>query len=103
MGRDDSGAFRVDVFRDPHEGDTWICRHEKRITLPYSELRRTTPEGIPFSAPEVVLLFKAKHDRDKDRADLTACLPLMSEAETAWLAESISLVYPDHPWLESLG
>jgi hypothetical protein len=53
-------------------------------------------------APEVVLLFKAKPDRDKDRADLDVCLPLMSAAETEWLAGAIEMVHPGHPWLETL-
>lgn len=102
-GRDASGTFRVDVFRDPHLGDTWICRRDARIRRPYSTLIRTTPDGVPFMAPEVVLLFKAKHDRDKDRADLDACLTLMTDAEKAWLAHAITLVHPGHPWLATLG
>jgi hypothetical protein len=101
-GRDASGVFRLDVFRDPHDGDTWICRRDARLTRPYSALIRKTPDGIPFMAPEVVLLFKAKHDRDKDRADLGVCLPLMSAAETAWLADAIEMVYSGHPWLAAL-
>jgi hypothetical protein len=53
-------------------------------------------------APEVVLLFKAKHDRSKDRADLLECLPLKSDVQTAWLAGAIEVVHPSHPWLEFL-
>ena len=95
--------FRIDVFRDPHVGDTWICRRDARIRRPYSTLIRTTPDGVPFMAPEVVLLFKAKHDRDKDRADLDVCLTLMTDAEKAWLAHAIMLVHPGHPWRAMLG
>lgn len=101
-GRDASGVFRLDVFRDPHDGETWICRRDPRLTRPYSTLIRTTPDGIPFMAPEVVLLFKAKHDRDKDRADLAVCLPAMSDAEKEWLAVAIEMVHPDHPWLATV-
>jgi hypothetical protein len=101
-GRDDSGVFRLDVFREPHDGGTWICRRDARLTRPYSALIRMTQDGIPFMAPEVVLLFKAKHDRDKDRADLDVCLPLMSTAEREWLAAAIEMVHPGHPWLATL-
>jgi hypothetical protein len=101
-GRDASGVFRLDVFRDPHDGDTWICRREARLTRPYSALIRHTRDGIPFMAPDVVLLFKAKHDRDKDRADRDVCLPLMSAGEREWLAAAIEMVYPGHPWLTTL-
>ena len=101
-GRDASGVFRLDVFRDPHDGDTWICRRDARLTRPYSALIRKSPHGIPYMAPEVVLLFKAKHDRDKDRADLGVCFPLMSAVEREWLAAAIEMVYPGHPWLATL-
>ena len=101
-GRDGSGGFRLDVFRDPHDGDTWICRRDPRLTRPYTELIRRTSDGIPFMSPDVVLLFKAKHDREKDRADLGECLPLMSDAEIAWLTTTIAMVHPGHPWLTLL-
>jgi hypothetical protein len=53
-------------------------------------------------SPEAVLLFKAKHDRDKDRTDLAVCLPLMTDVERAWLAEAIAMVHPGHAWLAIL-
>ncbi len=46
---------------------TWVCRRDPSITLPYSELILHTRTGVPYLAPEVVLLFKAKHLRPKDR------------------------------------
>jgi hypothetical protein len=58
------------VFREPHVGDHWVCRRDASITLPYSELILRTSEGIPYAAPEVALLFKAKQLREKDIADL---------------------------------
>lgn len=102
-GRDSSGVFRLDVFREPHSGQTWVYRRNSQITRQYSTLIQTTADGVPFMAPEVVLLFKAKHNRDKDRDDLAACLPLMTEAEKAWLAGAISLSHANHPWLALLG
>jgi hypothetical protein len=100
-GRDASGHYRVDVFRDPHDGATWICRREPTITRPYDEVVRHGTSGIPYMAPEIVLLFKAKHARDKDTADLRNCLPFMTDSERDWLAQAIDVVYPQpHPWRE---
>jgi hypothetical protein len=99
-GRDAAGAFRVDVFRDPHEGDTWICRRDPSIRRPYAEVIRHDRFGVPYMAPEIVLLFKAKHARDKDWADLRHCLPGMTSDERTWLADAITAVYPQpHPWV----
>jgi hypothetical protein len=29
-----SGRWRLDVFREPHDGDVWICRRDARIRRP---------------------------------------------------------------------
>jgi hypothetical protein len=91
--------WRFDVFRDPHDGDVWICRRdEERIRRPYGEIIRRTADGIPFLAIEVALLFKAKHQRAKDEADFEGALPLLSPAERGWLDDALGLVHPEHPW-----
>jgi hypothetical protein len=56
-----SGVYRLDVFREPHDGSTWICRRDETIRLPYPEIIRRTPDGVPFLAPEFVLLFHPNH------------------------------------------
>jgi hypothetical protein len=100
-GRDESGKYRVDVFRDPHDGDTWICRRDPTITRPYAQVIRRSAQDVPYMAPEIVLLFKAKHARDKDTADLGHCLPLLTPTERIWLVEAIERVYPQpHPWID---
>ncbi|HET7902095.1 MAG TPA: hypothetical protein VFL59_12990 [Candidatus Nanopelagicales bacterium] len=102
-GRDSSGAFRVDFFRDVHDGDTWICKRDTSIRMPYAELVRTTQDGIPFMAPQVVLLFKAKHTGAKDVADLEHCLPRLAATERTWLVEALGRVHPGHPWIEQVA
>jgi hypothetical protein len=57
------------VFREPGEGDTWICRRDAAIRLPYDRLIVRTTNGIPYCQPEVALLFKATNPHDKDDAD----------------------------------
>ncbi|MEY9906221.1 hypothetical protein ABIA35_002438 [Catenulispora sp. MAP12-49] len=97
-----SGDYVVDVMREPHEGDTWICRHDPTIRLPYSEIICRTADGIPYLRPELALLFKAKHARPKDQADFDGALPELSPAQRERLAELIGHVYPDHTWLARL-
>ncbi|WP_433756022.1 nucleotidyltransferase domain-containing protein [Nocardia sp. CA-135398] len=98
-----TGFYRLDVFREPHVGDRWVCRRDPSITLPYEELIRHTSEGIPYATPEVALLFKAKARRDKDEADFHRALPVMDRSQRSRLFEWISRVHPDHPWLESIS
>ena len=98
----ETGLWRLDVMREPADGDTWICRRDERIRLPYDRVIERTADGIPYSRPEVVLLFKAKHAREKDNADLTAVLPRLEPARRRWLADALDLVHPGHRWLSEL-
>jgi len=84
------------------DGDTWICRRDETIRLPYSEIIRYTREGIPYLAPELVLLFKAKHARPKDQADFDGTVPCMAPAQRETLSGLLARVHPGHPWLADL-
>jgi len=91
--------WRFDVFREPADGDTWICRRDERLRMRYSELIRFTPGGIPYVRPDVTLLFKARHSaEEKNESDFAAALPLLTGAERAWLREALALVHPGHEW-----
>jgi hypothetical protein len=98
----DSGRYRVDVFREPHQGRIWICRRDPLIRRPYETLISRSRDGIPYLAPEVVLLFKAKGCRPKDLADFMGALPLLTPAARDWLADALRLVHPGHAWLALL-
>ncbi|WP_330334323.1 hypothetical protein OHS33_34315 [Streptomyces sp. NBC_00536] len=97
-----TGNYLVDVFREPHDGPTWICRRDPSIRLPYTEVIRRTPDGIPYLAPELALLFKAKAVRPKDQQDFAAALPLMDAASRRTLATYLTRVHPEHSWLTAL-
>jgi GNAT superfamily N-acetyltransferase len=94
--------WRLDVFREPCDGDTWICRRDERIRMPYARLIERTAGGIPYMRPEVVLLFKARHGRPKDDADLAAVLPRLDDERRRWLVGALELVHPGHRWLAEL-
>ena len=97
-----TGLWRLDVFHEPSAGDTWICRRDERIRLPYDEVIEYTADGIPYGRPEIVLLFKAKHARPKDDADLSAVLPHLDAERRRWLSDALKLVHRGHPWILEL-
>jgi hypothetical protein len=97
-----TGDYLLDVFREPHDGSTWICRHDETIQLPYSDIIHHSPDGIPYLAPELVLLFKAKRARTKDQADFHGTIPHMTPTQRRTLAELLTHAYPGHPWLADL-
>jgi hypothetical protein len=102
-GRDSvTGICRLDVFREPHDGDTWICRRDESIRRRYDTVVLHSADGIPYLAPEIVLLFKAKHSRPKDHDDFAGAQPLLSAPQRTWLGYGLRRIHPDHPWLASL-
>ncbi|MBC9711494.1 hypothetical protein H9Y04_02765 [Streptomyces sp. TRM66268-LWL] len=98
-----SGRFLFDVFREPHEGGTWICRRDDRLRLPYGAIVERTADGIPYLVPELVLLFKAKAPRPKDEADFDGVLPALDRTRREALRRWLDLVHPGHRWLGDLG
>jgi hypothetical protein len=98
-----SGQFLFDVFREPHEGRTWICRRDEKLRLPYDAIIERTSDGVPYLVPELVLLFKAKASRPKDQADFDGVLPLLGRTRQGVLRGWLELMHPGHPWLAELA
>jgi hypothetical protein len=94
--------YRLDVFREPHRDGRWVCRRDETIVLPYDQVIRRNGDDIPYLAPELALLFKAKATRPKDQADFDGALPLLAPAERSWLAGALRRIHPGHKWLDRL-
>jgi Aminoglycoside-2''-adenylyltransferase len=98
-----TGRWRFDFFREPSDGDTWICRREPAIRMPYERLIEWTTDGIPYGRPEVVLLLKGKHaHQEKNQCDFATTLPLLDSERRRWLRDALELMHPDHQWLDAL-
>ena len=100
--------WRLDVFREPSEGNTWICKRDEAIRMPYAELIERTADGIPYARPEIVLLFKATRSNpdeaiERDEADLAAALEVLEPRRRRVFGELIERVAPRHPWLRRLA
>lgn len=93
------GPWRFDIVIGDGNDQTWIYRRDPRIRLPWSEVVLTTPDGFPYLAPEVQLLFKSKGLRDKDDVDARTVTPLLTDEQRAWLAAALPA---GHPWLQLL-
>jgi hypothetical protein len=96
----DAQAWRVDVMLEPGDATTWRCRRHDDIAVARSTMIGRTADGIPYLRPTGALLYKAKAVRPKDEADFATCLPLLSDAERAWLADAIEVAHHGHRWVE---
>ncbi|MCG7525587.1 amino acid transporter [Streptomyces sp. OfavH-34-F] len=95
--------WRLQFMLDEVDGGDWVFRRDPRVRLPLARLGRRSPEGIPYLAPEVQLLYKSRTRRPKDERDFTEALPVLDDHARAWLAETLTLVEgADHPWAARL-
>jgi hypothetical protein len=97
-----AARWRVDLMIEPGEPDVWVCRRCPTIRHPRAAMVASTPDGIPYLRPAAVLLFKAKHRRDKDEADFERALPHLTGGERRWLQANLDRLHPGHPWAQAL-
>lgn len=81
----------------------WVSRRTPRIVRPVAALGGITAEGIPYLAPEIQLLYKAKGCRPKDEADFLHTLPALDRERRQWLRNALTTAHPRHPWLDLLA
>ncbi len=97
---DDPWQLEV-VLADTDNGN-WVFRRQTAVTRPLHAFGGTTHDEIPFVAPEILLLFKAKNVRAKDEQDFAATVPRLMPESREWLRQAITGSHPDHPWLGRL-
>jgi len=96
-------AWRMDVMVEPGDENAWVFRRDQRVTAPRAWMVEWTPVRVPYLRLHGMLLYKAKHAREKDQLDFLRAWPSLAADERAWLADSLALVHPGHPWLSRLA
>jgi hypothetical protein len=100
---DDPGGqgFGLDVQVNERSGDDWIFSRAPHISLPLHQCVGQSRWGLPTLVPEVILFYKASELRRRDKLDFLALRAHLSEKQSSWLREAISLL--GHPWLSELA
>lgn len=100
------GAF-IDFLLSDIENGVWRYRRDPTISAVTSRINLKTADGIPYLAPEIILLFKSRNtsdkERSKDETDFDVLLPHLEPARRAWLRWALLVTNPAHPWLERLA
>ena len=93
-----------DIFFNPIDGGDWLSRRHPGLRVAVTELVRWSPmpAGIPYLAPEVQLLYKAKYHRPKDDADFESAIELLEREPRKWLRDTLATHHPDDPWIARL-
>ena len=88
--REAGQPWRFELLVDRHSTDAeWVYKRDARVRLPWDKAAHTIG-GVEYLRPEVALLFKARHDRPKDRADLLAAH--LDQSGRDWLADTLDLL-----------
>ena len=93
-------AFQVMLAES--SGGEWIFRRNPKVRMPISAMGFHSLWGLPYLAPEIVLLFKAKHLETRDRIDFDNALPALSVDARRWLRDALAVSHPGHEWLTAL-
>ncbi|HYY48015.1 MAG TPA: amino acid transporter, partial [Thermoplasmata archaeon] len=100
--RSEGGPREIEILWNESTRDDWVFRRDPRVTRPLSKALGRTPDGVPFLAPEIVLLFKAKDPRPKDQEDFAHARPRLGIRRRLWLRVALETVHPGHPWIAKL-
>lgn len=100
--RDAGQPWLLDLLLSHLDGGELLFKHDHSIRIPMSSgiVHR---DGIPYLAPQVVLLHKARLMRDKDRQDFDTTVDLLDRPARAWLTAALDAHLPGHEWLQRLS
>lgn len=101
--RDRAAPWQIEVLLADGDSEEWRFRRDPSIRISGRDLIRETADGIPYSTPEVQLLYKSIQTRAKDDVDLARCLYRMDERQRSWLGDAVARMTPEHPWIGVLA
>jgi aminoglycoside-2''-adenylyltransferase len=93
----------LELMLDESDGNRWVFRRDHQIQRPLRTAIRHNSEGIPYLAPEIQLLYKARAMRAEDQADFDLITPRLDADACAWLRQSLAKTDPSHAWLQMLN
>jgi hypothetical protein len=85
---------------DPTSAE-WLFRRDHRIRRPL-DTAFAANGGIPYLAPELVLLYKSNTASAKDQTDFDVVGPHLSTEQRSWLSGALAVTAPGHRWASIL-
>lgn len=96
---DPTARWTLELLLEEGDREHWRYRRHPGVTLPWTRFGMRTAAGIPFTAPEVALLYKSRDPAFwKNSADFEAALPMLTGEQRQWLATALDLAHPGHCW-----
>lgn len=88
---------KLEILLNEKNKTNWIYRRNPNIKL---SLNKAILNGDPYPilAPEIVLLYKSKDIRPKDKLDFNEAWGALNKDQKNWFIESLKQEYGDHEW-----
>ena len=93
--RSANSPWSLDLTISEGDESCWIYRRDPTMRVRWADAVLTDHRAIPYLAPELQLLFKAKKHRAKDDLDAATVVPLLDPRRTEFLSSTLP---DDHPW-----
>jgi len=91
-----SGPWVIDLTISEGDDKGWTWRRDPSIRRAWPlAILRSTERGIPYLAPEIQLLFKAKNRRPKDDLDASEIVPSLNDHQARFLFDALP---SNDPW-----
>jgi len=97
-----AGVTELEFLLNETSDMDWVYRRDSRVKLPLALAILNSADGVPYLAPEIVLLYKSKNAREIDELDLQNVRSHLDPQQRSWLADALRLTAPEHPWLNAL-
>jgi GrpB protein len=103
------GEAFIDCLFTNRTAALWTYRRRPEVVRLMARAELRTTSGVPYLAPELVLLFKSKNTsankrpRPQDAADFERAEPCLDPERRAWLRWALTAVEPEHPWIKRLA
>lgn len=90
-----SSPWSLDLTVGDGTDREWVYRRDRSLHLPWDIAVPRTPEGVPYLAPELQLLFKSTNPRPKDDLDAAEVIPALDADRRQRLAQWLPA---EHRW-----
>ncbi len=85
---------RLEFLLNERTADCWLFRRNGCVTLPLDRVGAMASGAVPFLAPEIVLLYKAKDSSASDERDFNRTFPRLARRARHWLRHALTVCHP---------
>jgi hypothetical protein len=97
-----AAAWILEIMLDEGTEDTWIYRRHTGIRVPLATAIKRSGEGLPYLAPEIQLLYKARNARPRDHSDFARVSPALDAEARRWLRDALARTNAGNDWINAL-